>query len=74
MTDNAVAYDLDNLFDPCFVIIDNMANFHPDCENGANFDAFANFDAIHPTAKVHELLGRILFAFSPLLPPAPMVE
>jgi phospholipase/lecithinase/hemolysin len=49
-------------------------SFHPDCENGANFDAFAYFDDIHPTAKVHELLGRILFSFAPLPPPAPVVE
>ncbi|ETW92932.1 MAG: hypothetical protein ETSY2_52295 [Candidatus Entotheonella gemina] len=69
--DNAAAYDLDNLTDPCFVIDGITFVFHPDCENGANFDSFAYFDAVHPTAKVHERFGRILFSFSPLPPPAP---
>jgi phospholipase/lecithinase/hemolysin len=50
---NANAYDLENLTDACFLIINNGLSFHPDCENGANFDAFAYFDDIHPTAKEH---------------------
>jgi phospholipase/lecithinase/hemolysin len=67
--DNAIAYHLDNVTDPCFLINEGF-HFHPDCEKGANFDAFAYFDAIHPTAKVHERFGRIFFAFSPVPPPA----
>lgn len=64
--DNAAAYDLDNLTDPCFVIAGIVFIFHPDCDNGANLDAFVYFDATHPTAKVHERFGRVLFSFAPL--------
>ena len=67
--DNAIAYHLDNVTDPCFSIKEGL-HFHPDCKYGTNFDAFAYFDAIHPTAKVHERFGRIFFAFAPVPPPA----
>ena len=35
--------------------------FHPDCNFGANFDQFIFFDEIHPTARVHAMIGEALF-------------
>ncbi|PON18333.1 hypothetical protein C2W62_08500 [Candidatus Entotheonella serta] len=68
--DNAAAYDLDNVTDACFVIMNSMLNFHLDCENGANFDAFVFFDDFHTTAKINQIFGRLFHAFAPLPPPA----
>ena len=45
-------YGLTNLFDPCF---DGMSA----CMNP---DEYAFWDAIHPTARVHEILGDAAFA------------
>ncbi|MFW2373915.1 MAG: SGNH/GDSL hydrolase family protein [Gammaproteobacteria bacterium] len=35
--------------------------FHPDCNYGMSFDQFIFFDEIHPTARVHELVGEALY-------------
>jgi hypothetical protein len=35
--------------------------FHPDC----NFDKFIFFDELHPTKRIHERVGRGLFAVIP---------
>ncbi len=72
--DNATAYGLTNLVDPCFLGFDSVPMFHLECDNGANIDTFAFFDAIHPTKPVHERIGRILFAFAPTPPLAPPAE
>ncbi len=40
--------------------------FHPDCEDGVNFDQFIFFDQVHPTARTHERAGRALFAVVPV--------
>ncbi len=69
--DNALAYGLTNVDDACLLIVNDAFVFHPDCDNGANLNAFAFFDAIHPTAPVHERMGRVLFAFTPAPPPDP---
>ena len=69
--DNASAYAIDNVTDGCFLLLDFGLQFHPDCNTGANLGAFAFFDGIHPTAKVHEIFGRLMFAFAPS-PPAAM--
>ncbi|MEJ2669445.1 MAG: SGNH/GDSL hydrolase family protein [Gammaproteobacteria bacterium] len=34
--------------------------FHPACQNGENADQFVFFDEIHPTALVHERVGKAL--------------
>lgn len=48
-----------NTTDPCFS--QQTLSFHPDCNFGANFDQFIFFDEIHPTARVHALIGDALF-------------
>lgn len=35
------------------------------CAAGANFDQFVFFDEVHPTARMHERVGRALFAALP---------
>ena len=47
-----------NVADACFSI---DFGFHPDCNLGANFDQFIFFDEIHPTARVHAMIGEALF-------------
>ena len=48
-----------NTTEACFSSI--TFSFHPDCNFGANFDQFIFFDEIHPTARVHALVGEALF-------------
>ncbi len=52
-------YGFSNATDACF----NPASFtfHPDCNFGSNFDQFIFFDDIHPTARVHALVGDALY-------------
>ena len=64
--DNASAYAIDHVTDGCFLLLNFGLQFHPDCDNGVNVDAFAFFDGIHPTAKVHKIFGHLMFAFAPL--------
>jgi len=51
---------ISNTTDACFSTTTFM--FHPDCNFGLNFDQFFFFDEIHPTARVHALLGEALHA------------
>jgi len=59
---NADQLGFSNAQDACFqtavFFATGVPQFHPDCNNGLNFDEFVFFDEIHPTAKVHELTGR----------------
>ena len=48
-----------NTTDACFSSI--TFSFHPDCNFGASFNQFIFFDEIHPTARVHALVGEALF-------------
>jgi len=48
-----------NTTEACFSSI--TFSFHPDCNFGANFDQFIFFDEIHPTARVHALVGEAMF-------------
>jgi len=48
-----------NTTDACFSSI--TFSFHPDCAFGANFDQFIFFDEIHPTTRVHALVGEAMF-------------
>ncbi len=41
--------------------------FYPSCNNGANLDQFVFFDEIHPSARIHERLGRAFYAVIPEL-------
>jgi phospholipase/lecithinase/hemolysin len=45
---------LTNTTDPCFLVDTFMLN--PEC----NFDTFAFFDEIHPTARVHAIIGEAM--------------
>jgi phospholipase/lecithinase/hemolysin len=53
-------FGITNTRDACFS--SQTPTFHPDCDNGANFDKFYFFDEIHPTAKVDHLVGEAIFA------------
>ena len=55
----AHVYDFSNTTDACFNL--ESFSFHPDCESGPNFDPFIFFDDIHPTARVHALVGEALY-------------
>jgi len=59
LIEQADQYGFSNTTDACF----NSANatFHPDCNSGSNFDQFIFFDEIHPTARVHALVGDALY-------------
>jgi phospholipase/lecithinase/hemolysin len=52
-------YGITNTTDACF----NRATFifHIDCNFGLNFDQFFFFDDLHPTARIHSLLGEALY-------------
>ena len=52
----AARLGLSNITDGCFNSRD--FSFHPDCPQGSGFDRFYFFDEIHPTAKVHRLIGE----------------
>ncbi|MCF6338542.1 MAG: SGNH/GDSL hydrolase family protein [Gammaproteobacteria bacterium] len=56
---DADSYGFSNTTEACFNSAD--ATFHPDCDAGSNFDAFVFFDEIHPTARVHELVGEAFY-------------
>jgi len=59
LVENADYYGFSNTTDACFNSADST--FHPDCNSGSNFDAFVFFDEIHPTTRVHELVGEALY-------------
>ncbi len=59
LIENADYYGFSNTTDACFNSADTT--FHPDCNSGSNFDEFVFFDEIHPTARVHELVGEALY-------------
>ncbi|MCW8936221.1 MAG: SGNH/GDSL hydrolase family protein [Gammaproteobacteria bacterium] len=52
---NADKYGFTNTTDACFSSV--TFTFHPDCNFGLNFDQFIFFDEIHPTARVHSIVG-----------------
>lgn len=55
----AEKFGFTNTTDACFSSI--TFTFHPDCNYGANFDKFFFFDEIHPSARVHDILGKAFF-------------
>jgi len=59
LVENASDYDFSNTTDACYSSVN--ATFHPDCDSGSNFDQFIFFDEIHPTARVHALVGDALY-------------
>jgi outer membrane lipase/esterase len=58
---NSVALGFTNSDDACFSSVTFI--FHPAC----NFDKFVFFDEFHPTKRIHERVGRALFAVVPEL-------
>ena len=52
-------FGIDNIVDACFSTETLM--FHPGCAAGANFERFYFFDELHPTAKVHRLIGEGIY-------------
>jgi len=59
LIENAGDYGFSNTTDACFSSVN--FTFHPDCNSGSNFDQFIFFDEIHPTARVHALVGEALY-------------
>jgi len=45
--------------DPCFSSEQGM--FTPGCNYGLNFDQYIWFDEIHPTARVHAMIGEAMY-------------
>ncbi len=45
--------------EPCFYL--QTQQFHPDCNYGLNADQFIFFDEIHPTTRVHGMIGEAFF-------------
>ena len=48
-----------NSTDPCFS--SQLGQFTPGCNFGANFDQYIYFDEIHPTARVHAIVGEAMY-------------
>lgn len=57
--EEADEYGLENVTDACFNPYVFPFEYRPDCD----FEKFAFFDVVHPTAKVHAVLGRELARF-----------
>ena len=55
----AKKYGFTNTTDACFSTV--TFTFHPDCNFGLNADQFAFWDEIHPTARLHEIVGEAFF-------------
>jgi len=55
---NADKHGFTNTTDACFSSV--TFSFHPDCNFGLNFDQFIFFDEIHPTARVHAMVGEAM--------------
>ncbi len=64
--DDAAARGFSNTTEAC--LNTNTFQFNDDCGFGANFDEFVFFDQIHPTARVHEIAGRVIYAYLPTQP------
>jgi len=52
-------YGFSNSTEACFSR--DPYSFHPDCNFGLSFDQFIFFDEIHPTAKVHQIIGDAMY-------------
>ena len=52
-------FGITNITDACFST--QTFTFHPDCVGGSGFERFYFFDEIHPTAKVHRLIGEAIY-------------
>ncbi len=59
LVEQADQYGFSNTTDACFNSAEST--FHPDCNFGSNFDQFIFFDEIHPTTRVHALVGDALY-------------
>lgn len=55
----AARFGITNITDACFST--QTFTFHPDCVDGTGFERFYFFDEIHPTAKVHRLIGEGIY-------------
>ncbi|MDH5324775.1 MAG: SGNH/GDSL hydrolase family protein [Gammaproteobacteria bacterium] len=43
-----------------FCFSSQQGTFTPDCNYGLNFDQYIYFDEVHPTARVHHLVGKAM--------------
>ncbi|WP_416395351.1 SGNH/GDSL hydrolase family protein [Allohahella sp. A8] len=60
---DAEAYGISNTTEPCFS--QATRSYTEGCAFGQNISSYAYFDEVHPTAKLHERGGRLLFAYAP---------
>lgn len=59
LAQQAAQFGITNTTDACFS--SQTSTFHPDCAGGTGFDRFYFFDEIHPTAKIHRLIGEGIY-------------
>lgn len=57
--DKASTLGFTNKTDACFSSV--SYTFHPDCNYGLNIDQFVFFDEIHPTTRIHAMLGKAFY-------------
>lgn len=58
LVENADEYGFTNSTEACFSSV--SFRFNTGCELGANFDQYIFFDEIHPTARVHAIVGNAM--------------
>ena len=61
---DAAARQFSNTTEPC--LDTRTFEFNEDCGFGVNFDQFVFFDQIHPSARAHEIAGRLIYAYLPV--------
>jgi len=64
--ENAAARRFTNTEDGC--LNTSILEFEAGCANGANFDRYVFFDQIHPSARTHDIVGRLLYGYIPVAP------
>ena len=63
ITGDAAARGFSNTTEAC--LNTTTFEFNEGCGFGANFDQFVFFDQIHPSARTHEIAGRVIYAYLP---------
>lgn len=59
ITQQAHRYGFEYTTEPCFYL--DRETFHEACANGQNVDAFLYFDEIHPTSRLHGIIGDAFY-------------
>ncbi|MDH5181797.1 MAG: SGNH/GDSL hydrolase family protein, partial [Gammaproteobacteria bacterium] len=59
IADKSLKLGFSNNTDPCFST--NLGQYTPGCNFGLNIDEYVFFDEIHPTARIHAIIGEMLY-------------